>query len=163
MDDFLILGYDKKELWAIKNLIQRFLREQLKLELNPKQLAVSPASRGINFLGYTAFPYYRLLRPSTVKRYLKRIKVKIKKFGPAHPLSQSESILSGNPKNDFVLKHHVQGAALAGGSEFLSSPEFQRSWASWASYAQFAKTWHLRKKMLKLFQDQSLAVVKRTT
>jgi len=121
MDDFLILGYNKKELWSLKDQIQEFLRQRLKLEFNPKQLGVSPASQGIDFLGYVVFPYYCLLRQSTIRRYIKKIKAKIKKSGP----------------------------------NFLSSPEFKRSWASWRGYAKFAESWHLRKKIVKLFKDQA--------
>ncbi|MCX6740897.1 MAG: RNA-directed DNA polymerase [Candidatus Parcubacteria bacterium] len=127
MDDFLILGYNKKELWSLKDQIQEFLRQQLKLEFNPKQLSVFPASRGIDFLGYVVFSHYCLLRQSTIKRYIKKIKAKMKKFGP----------------------------------NFLSSQEFKRSWISWRGYAKFAESWHLRKKIVKLFQDQAKAVAKR--
>jgi hypothetical protein len=82
MDDFLILGYNKKELWKIKNRIQEFLANCLKLELNPKRLIIQPANKGIDFLGYIVFPNYQLLRKSTVKRYLKKTKLKIKKSVP---------------------------------------------------------------------------------
>ena len=157
MDDFLILGYNKghkpcvssslrgsgktdfstslfarqnkKDLWLIKDQIQDFLRQQLKLEFNPKQLGVSPASRGIDFLGYVVFPNYCLLRQSTIRRYIKKIKAKIKKSGPS----------------------------------FLSSPEFKRSWASWRGYAKFAESWHLRKKIVKLFKDQAALAKGRAT
>ncbi|MCX6740883.1 MAG: RNA-directed DNA polymerase, partial [Candidatus Parcubacteria bacterium] len=118
MDDFLILVYNKQQAHQLKTQIQDFLQERLKLQFNPKRLIISPATKGIDFLGYLVFPNYCLLRKSTVKRYIKKTKAKIKKSGP----------------------------------KFLSSPEFRTSWVSWAGYAKFAKSWHLRKNILQLFQ-----------
>jgi len=85
MDDFLILDFDKKKLHRIKEEIHRFLQARLKLELHPKKANIFPADKGIDFLGYRIFgprPYgaggpegnYRLLRKSTVKRFIKRTK-----------------------------------------------------------------------------------------
>jgi len=72
MDDFLILGLDKKRLHESKELIRRFLREQLKLELHPKKAEVFPADKGVDFLGYVIRGNKRFLRKSTVKRFLKK-------------------------------------------------------------------------------------------
>ncbi|MDD5121731.1 MAG: RNA-directed DNA polymerase [Patescibacteria group bacterium] len=123
MDDFLILVYSKQEAWQLKNQIENFLRERLKLRLNPKRLVIAPAIRGIDFLGYVVFPNYRLLRKSTVKRCLKRFKKGVKKFGPS----------------------------------FLAGQDFQKSWVSWAGYAKFARSWQLRKKILKMLQNYAQA------
>ena len=86
MDDFLILDFEKKKLHQIKSEIQELLRNKLKLGLHPKKANIFPADKGIDFLGYQTFslrPYgargpegnYRLLRKSTVKRFIKRTKV----------------------------------------------------------------------------------------
>lgn len=74
MDDFLILDYDKRRLREFKFEIQEFLSHKLKLELHPKKANVYPADKGIDFLGYINFENYRLLRKSTVKRFIKRTK-----------------------------------------------------------------------------------------
>jgi len=72
MDDFLVLSYNKRELRIIKEQIQEFLQNRLGLELHLKKANIFPANKGIDFLGYVNFENYRLLRKSTVKRFLKR-------------------------------------------------------------------------------------------
>jgi hypothetical protein len=74
MDDFLILGRDKRELHELKELIRTFLRDQLALTLHPKKAEVFPIDQGIDFLGYVIIGNRRLLRRSTVRRFLKRQK-----------------------------------------------------------------------------------------
>ena len=78
MDDFLILDFGKKKLYTIKKRIQKFLREKLKLELHPKKANIFPIDKGIDFLGYRIFKNYKLLRKITVKRFIKRMKVRQK-------------------------------------------------------------------------------------
>jgi len=72
MDDFLILGNDKSRLREDKEKIKKFLAERLKLELHPKKAEIFPIDRGIDFLGYVVKDGYRLLRKSTVKRFIKK-------------------------------------------------------------------------------------------
>ncbi len=72
MDDFLILGTDKKRLREIKELIAAFLRDRLKLALHPKKAEIFPIDRGIDFLGYVLRDGKRFLRKSTVKRFMKK-------------------------------------------------------------------------------------------
>ena len=74
MDDFLILANSKKEIHRIKKQIQEFLWNELKLELHSKKANVFPVEKGMDFLGYQIFENYRLLRKSTVKRFIKRTK-----------------------------------------------------------------------------------------
>ncbi|MFA5232269.1 MAG: reverse transcriptase/maturase family protein [Candidatus Paceibacterota bacterium] len=73
MDDFLVLG-DKKELRCLKEKIKNYLRPNLKLELHPKKANIFPLFKGVDFLGYVAFKNHVLLRKSTVKRFLKKMK-----------------------------------------------------------------------------------------
>lgn len=75
MDDFLILDHHKKKLHQVKEEIREFLQDGLGLELHPKKANIFPIEGGIDFLGYQIFENYRLLRKSTVKRFIKRTKV----------------------------------------------------------------------------------------
>lgn len=75
MDDFLILDFDKKKLQEIKNQIENFLEEKLKLKFHPKKANVFLVNKEIEFLGYKVFKDYMLLRKSSVKRFLKRLKL----------------------------------------------------------------------------------------
>lgn len=76
MDDFLILGLDKRRLHKDKELIRTFLRDRLELELHPKKADVFPMDAGVDFLGYRIFQDHRLLRKSTVRRFLRRAKAR---------------------------------------------------------------------------------------
>lgn len=75
MDDLLFLNDNKKKLREIKKQVQEFLKDKLKLELHPKKANVFPINGGIDFLGYRIYGSYRLLRKSTVKRFIKRTKI----------------------------------------------------------------------------------------
>jgi len=72
MDDFLILGLDKKHLHEDKELIKTFLRDRLKLTMHPKKADISPVDKGVDFLGYVLRDGERYLRKSTVKRFMKK-------------------------------------------------------------------------------------------
>ncbi|MBI5742554.1 MAG: RNA-dependent DNA polymerase [Candidatus Niyogibacteria bacterium] len=74
MDDFLILDFSKKKLRWTKDEIQKFLENKLCLKLHPKKATISPIDKGIDFLGYIVFENHKLLRKSTVKRFVKRIR-----------------------------------------------------------------------------------------
>ena len=74
MDDFLILGTDKKRLRERKALITAFLRGRLKLAMHPRKAEIFPIDRGIDFLGYVLCGGKRFLRKSTVKRFIKKRK-----------------------------------------------------------------------------------------
>lgn len=80
MDDFLILDFDKQKLRQIKKEIREFVENKLKLKMHPKKANISLVGEGIDFLGYRIFGNYRLLRKSTVKRFIKRTKVYQKKL-----------------------------------------------------------------------------------
>lgn len=68
LDDFILLFNTKEECKIIKNKIEFFLKDELKLELNNRSIYF-PNRLGIDFCGYRIFNNYRLIR--------KRIKRKI--------------------------------------------------------------------------------------
>jgi len=76
VDDFIILHSSKEKLEEWKKEIDNFLRKELKLELHPEKSKIIPLSRGIDFVGFRNFYYFKLLR----KRNLKKILVKIKQY-----------------------------------------------------------------------------------
>lgn len=73
MDDFIILSPDKEQLRHWLADIERFLRDELKLELNPKTTILS-VKNGIDFVGYKHRATHRKVRPDSVKRIKKTIK-----------------------------------------------------------------------------------------
>ena len=120
MDDFLILGIDKKHLAVQKEKIREFLRDKLKLELHPRKAEIFPAretvsSNGVNldFLGYVLIDGKRRLRKSTVKRFVKRRK------------RYARLLRYGKMTKEFI----------------------ENSEKSWLGYAKFADSWGLRRKV----------------
>jgi retron-type reverse transcriptase len=79
MDDFIILGKSKKELHTIRQEIEIFLADYLKLELNNKT-TVDNIWNGIDFCGYVTYPPYRKLRKSTKNKMKSRLKYLQRKY-----------------------------------------------------------------------------------
>lgn len=76
MDDIIILHPDKKHLTAVKDAIENFLSNNLRLQLNQKT-AIRPCSMGIEFVGYRVWATHRKLKKKTalkIKQSVKRIK-----------------------------------------------------------------------------------------
>ena len=73
MDDIIILWPDKDELHQIKAEIERFLDEELHLELN-KKTCIRPAWLPVTFVGAQITPQKIRIRRSTRKRMFRRIK-----------------------------------------------------------------------------------------
>jgi retron-type reverse transcriptase len=76
VDDFVILHNSKEQLEKWKKEIDNFLKENLKIELHPEKSRIIPLSRGVDFVGFRNFYYYRLLR----KRNVKKMLIKIEQF-----------------------------------------------------------------------------------
>lgn len=67
MDDIVILGADKVELWNIFYQIKKYLLENLDLEVKSNYQVFPVDARGIDFVGYRHFRGYKLLRKTTLK------------------------------------------------------------------------------------------------
>ncbi|MBI5254196.1 hypothetical protein HY932_00195 [Candidatus Falkowbacteria bacterium] len=72
-DDFIIMHTDKDVLRQCLLGIQRFLSEELQLNLHPLKIFLKTYSSGIDFLGYVCFPHFCVLRTKTKRRMLVRI------------------------------------------------------------------------------------------
>ena len=76
MDDFLILGTDKRELWQAKDKIAEFLKNRTGFELASQESQGVSGKIGNEFLGFRIFADYAVLRQSTLKRFAKKMKEK---------------------------------------------------------------------------------------
>jgi RNA-directed DNA polymerase len=76
VDDFIILHKLENQLEVWLDDVGEFLGIGLKIELHPQKTRIISLSRGIDFVRFRNFYYFRLLR----KRNLKNIRNKIKKF-----------------------------------------------------------------------------------
>lgn len=73
-DDFVFLSEDKNYLEDLIPRVQKFLSERLKLTLHPSKIFLQTISSGIDFLGWKHFIDHRILRKTTQRRILRRIK-----------------------------------------------------------------------------------------
>lgn len=71
-DDFCFFHDDKKRLHEVAAAVADFCGKRLQLTLSKCDLF--PVSRGVDFLGYRHFPDYVLLRKSTAKRVIRRLR-----------------------------------------------------------------------------------------
>ncbi len=74
-DDFVFLSHRREELEQIKNIIANFLKEKLRLELHPDKVFIKTYPSGVDFLGWIHFSSHRVLRTSTKKRMMKKVKL----------------------------------------------------------------------------------------
>ena len=73
-DDFVIFSDNKESLQNQILLIKEFLKNKLKLELHPNKVFIKTLASGVDFLGWVNFTEHRVLRTTTKRRMLKRIK-----------------------------------------------------------------------------------------
>lgn len=105
MDDFLILGNEKRRLHELEGILREFLRRELRLELHKKKVALYPVEKGISFLGYKVFRHYKLIRKSTILRFVKNIKEKTNSSGITDSVRSWLSF--ANYANIFSLRHQL--------------------------------------------------------
>lgn len=73
MDDFVVLGPSKADLWRTKARIETFIGDELHLALNPKT-RMYPASQGVDFAGYRTWATHRLPRKRNVRAARRRFR-----------------------------------------------------------------------------------------
>ena len=78
-DDFVVLLPDKEYLENILVKMKEFLENKLKLRLHPDKIFIKTIASGVDFLGWVSFPHHRVLRTSTKRRMLKKLKENPKK------------------------------------------------------------------------------------
>ena len=71
-DDLIYWDRNRAVLVGALPLIRVFLVDQLKLELHPKKFLLRRYHSGVDILGFICFPHFRLLRPATARRVLRR-------------------------------------------------------------------------------------------
>lgn len=72
MDDFLLFGQNKTDLWKIASSVGQFLRQRLLLSFHPRKVSLSPTRVWLDALGYKIRPDTVRLRRRNLVRYLRR-------------------------------------------------------------------------------------------
>jgi RNA-directed DNA polymerase len=85
VDDFIVLGDDKRELTAVREAAREFLAIE-KLALHPRKAHISPTRLGLDVLGYRVFPDFRRLRPDNGWRFTR----KLRRFAQAYAQGDME-------------------------------------------------------------------------
>lgn len=67
MDDFVALSSDKQVLVDLLILVEKFITDNLKLQLNKRKTEIKPLSQGIDFVGFRMFKTHVLPRRRNVK------------------------------------------------------------------------------------------------
>ncbi len=73
VDDFVIFNTSKKKLMIWENEVNKFLNKKLKLELHPDKSRIINLSKGVDFVGFRNFYYYKLLRKRNIKNMRRKI------------------------------------------------------------------------------------------
>jgi retron-type reverse transcriptase len=73
-DDCLFLSHKKQELVALIPKIQEFLSQHLKLILHPNKIILRPIQQGVDFLGYVTLPHHKVIRKTTERRMIRKLK-----------------------------------------------------------------------------------------
>jgi retron-type reverse transcriptase len=100
-DDFVFFSTNKEELFNLIPEISLFLKQRLRLHLHPDKVFIKTFASGVDFLGWTHFPYHRVLRNATKRRMFKGVKKR-----PKNPTLQSYLGLMQHG-NTFELKQEV--------------------------------------------------------
>jgi hypothetical protein len=72
VDDFVILSEIKEHLIEFQEKIDGFLIFELRLSLHPDKSKILTLDRGINFLGFRLFYYYKLLRKKNMNKFYRK-------------------------------------------------------------------------------------------
>lgn len=73
-DDCLFLSHRRDELQRLVPRIEDFLSRTLQVSLHPQKIIIRPLQHGIDYLGVVTLPYSRVLRASTRKRMMRKLR-----------------------------------------------------------------------------------------
>lgn len=73
-DDFAILSENREWLAGILECVREFLWYTLRLELHSEKVSIRTFASGVDFLGWVHFPDHRVLRTTTKRRMMRRLK-----------------------------------------------------------------------------------------
>jgi retron-type reverse transcriptase len=73
VDDFVILHSSEKQLECWKRQIDKFLKENLKIELHPDKSKIVNLSKGVDFVGFRIFYNHKLLRKRSFRKMFHKL------------------------------------------------------------------------------------------
>ncbi len=79
VDDFVVLGNDKRELQLVRKEVEKFL-QKYRLLLHSGKSRIYQVREGIAFLGHRVFADFRLIKTENVRRFRKRVRRHLKAY-----------------------------------------------------------------------------------
>jgi hypothetical protein len=73
-DDFAIFSDNKRYLEELLPKMEKFLNERLKLKLHENKVYIKTYASGVDFLGWSHFPYHRQIRTATKRKIVRKLK-----------------------------------------------------------------------------------------
>lgn len=104
MDDIVILHSSKKYLHNLFREIEKFVANELDIQIKDNWQVFPTNVRGVDFLGYRVFKGYTLLRKSTALNYKRKMRDISKKLERGSPINYGEWC-SYNVYNQGILKY----------------------------------------------------------
>jgi len=80
-DDFIIVDINIENLYNNLRDIGIFLKNKLDLTLHKRKVKICNFDKGVDFLGFTQFPHYRILRTKTKRRIFRKAELLRQKIG----------------------------------------------------------------------------------
>ena len=74
VDDFVIFERDKKELDFYRSEINKFLKNELNIQIHPDKSKILRLGNAINFLGFRIFYYHKLPKKSNIRKMKRKLK-----------------------------------------------------------------------------------------
>ena len=96
VDDFVLIHEDREYLKKCQKLIEKFLKEKLKLTLHPKKRYLQYYKKWVRFLWVMIYPHYRALGKRTIYRWNQKMK----------NLSKQTQPRQSRMSYDWLAKHH---------------------------------------------------------
>ena len=135
-DDFLILDESPERLIEVKERIDGFVQDRLKLTLNDKFMSIAPVTNGIDFLGYVIHPDHTLAR----RRVVNNLRTKLEWF---------EKRLTNNPtRPPLNLRGGVEGLVLY---DYPLLEKLRAVLASYWGHLKWADTYNLKSAIIRRY------------
>jgi len=117
VDDFILLSRNREIMRGLENKVNKFLRNELDLNLNFNKTKFQPLSKGIEFLGYFIKPGYVLAKSSVVSRLKNKLyNIEIRSIEPKNILAIINSYYGHlGHAFSFNLRKSIYESCLGGG------------------------------------------------
>ena len=131
VDDLVFLGEDREALASLVPAIDGFLRDELRLMLNPRKTLLQPLARGLDHLGYFFKPSHRTVRRRVVGN-AERAVAELSATPPgaaSKPGSISPDVLAATARLNSYLGHYGHAASRQAReslvAKMLEAPEWR--------------------------------------